>query len=75
MKKTGAVANIYNVTPNAAKAVFTVISQVGDYCINVSLTLTSTMMREEPSPEQAKGEEEPFPIVLGALLLETSIFS
>ena len=57
MKTTGAVANIYNVTPNVEKAAFTIISQVEEYCINVSLTLTSTMMREEPSPEQAKGEE------------------
>lgn len=43
-------------TPNCTKAVFTIITQVEEYCIQVSVTLTSTTMREEPSPEQAKSE-------------------
>ena len=56
MKASGTVLHTYNVTPNMDKSAFTVISQVEEFCITVSLTLTSTMMREEPSPEQAKGE-------------------
>ncbi len=57
MKTAGAIENIYNVTPNVDKAAFIIVAQVEEYRIDVSLTLTSTMMREEPSPEQAKGEE------------------
>ena len=56
MKEAGTIQNIYNVTPDVSKAAFMIISQVDDYRITVRLTLTSTMMREEPTPEQAKGE-------------------
>lgn len=47
---------MYNVTPDQSKAAFLVISQVGEYCIRVTLTLTSIAMREEPTPQQAKSE-------------------
>ena len=47
--------NVYNLTPEPQKAAFIVISQVEDYRVQVSITLTSTLMREEPSSEQAAG--------------------
>ena len=56
LKASGVLENIYNVTPDANKAVFAIISQVDEHRIKVSLTLTSTAMREEPSVEQAKSE-------------------
>ncbi len=47
--------NIYNITPDTAKGSFTIISQVGAYCVQVSVTMTSASTREDPTPEQAKG--------------------
>ena len=47
--------NVYNLTPEPQKGAFIVISQVEDYRVQVTITLTSTLMREEPSPEQAAG--------------------
>lgn len=56
LKASDVLENIYNVTPDASKAVFVIISQVDEHRIKVSLTLTSTAMREEPSVEQAESE-------------------
>ena len=47
--------NIYNITPLPDKAALTIISQVGDYRIIVSVTFTSTLMRQEPSALQMQG--------------------
>lgn len=54
--KTGAFNNIYNVSPEINKAAFIIVSQVGDYRVQVTVTMTSTLMRDEPTPEQAKSE-------------------
>lgn len=56
LKAAGTLENIYNITPDPGRSTFIVISQVGDYCIQVSITLTSSSMRDEPTPEQAKGK-------------------
>ena len=56
LNKSANIKNIYNVTPKFEKSAFIIISQVDDYCIQVTVTMTSTSMREEPTPEQAKGE-------------------
>lgn len=56
--------NVYNLTPEPQKAAFIVISQVEDYRVQVTITLTSTLMREEPTPEQAAGR---FPLALSQL--------
>ena len=58
MHKSGAVENIYNVTPKMGKSAFVIIAQVESYRIQVTVTLTSSAMREEPTPEQAKGETD-----------------
>ena len=55
LKKTGAIKNIYNVTPDCTKAIFFIVAQAEEFRVSVSVTLTSTTMREEPTPEQAKG--------------------
>lgn len=56
LNETSDTKNVYNVTPDLSKAAFLIISQVGDFCVQVSVTLTSTDMREEPTKEQATGE-------------------
>ena len=56
LKKSGVIKRVYNVTPNCTKAIFTIISQVEKFCVKVTVTLTSTTMRDEPTPEQAKSE-------------------
>lgn len=56
MKNSDVIKNVYNVTPDQSKSAFLVISQVGEYCIQVSLTLTSTAMRDEPTAQQAESE-------------------
>ena len=56
MKKEGTVENIYNVSANVSKAALIVIAQVDVYRVQVSVTLTSACMREEPTVDQAKGE-------------------
>ena len=48
---------VYNMTPQLARAAVLVISQIGDYAVTLTLTFTSTLMRDEPSPEQLEGEE------------------
>ncbi len=58
MKKDGVVENIYNVSANVDKAALVVISQVSDYRVQATVTLTSASMREEPTAEQGKGEEK-----------------
>ena len=55
LKKKGTIKNIYNVTPDCTKAVFLIVAQVEDFRVSASVSLTSTTMREEPTPEQAKG--------------------
>ena len=47
---------MYNLTPEPQKSALIVISQVGDYRVQVTITLTSTQMRDEPTPEQAAGK-------------------
>lgn len=46
---------MYNVSEDAGKAAILVISQVEDHRVQVTLTLTSTDMRNLPSPEEAEG--------------------
>lgn len=55
---------VYNVTPQPSKAAVLVISQIGDHAVTLTLTLTSTLMREDPTPEQLAGE----PSALACLL-------
>jgi hypothetical protein len=66
---------VYNVTPDVDKAGFLVISQVGEYCIRVSLTLTSTSMREEPTAQQAEGKPAVWTFVPVSLLVNKSLTS
>ena len=47
---------MYNVTPDEHKSALAVISQVGDYCIQITVTLTSVLMRETPSAEELLGK-------------------
>jgi hypothetical protein len=57
--KAGETENVYNVTPDPSKASLFVISQVGDHRIQVTVTLTSKIMREEePVAEGMGGEGE-----------------
>jgi len=51
------VENVYNVNIDSNKAALVIISQVGDYRVQVTVTLTSASMRDEPDPDQAKGGE------------------
>ena len=48
--------NVYNVNIDSNKAALIIISQVGDYRVQITVTLTSASMREEPDSDQAKGE-------------------
>jgi hypothetical protein len=46
---------VYNVSQEVGSAAILVISQVEDHRVQVTLTLTSTEMRDKPSPEQILG--------------------
>ena len=46
---------VYNVSEEVGRAAILVISQVEEHRVQVTLTLTSTEMRELPSPEQSQG--------------------
>lgn len=46
---------VYNVNQDVGRAAILVISQVEEHRVQVTLTLTSTEMRETPSPEQSHG--------------------
>ena len=47
---------VYNVNLEPQRAALIIISQVGEHRVQVTLTLTSTVMRETPPPEQRAGE-------------------
>ena len=40
---------VYNVTPEPKKSGLVIITQVGDHTITSSITLTSPMMRDDPT--------------------------
>lgn len=46
---------VYNVSQDVSRAAILVISQVEEHRVQVTLTLTSTEMRETLSPEQIQG--------------------
>lgn len=46
---------VYNVNQDTSRAAILVISQVEDHRVQVTLTLTSTEMRDTPAPEQIQG--------------------
>ena len=46
---------VYNVSEDLGRAAILVISQVEEHRVQVTLTVTSTDMRETPTPEQAQG--------------------
>lgn len=55
--EAGETENIYNVTPDLSKASIFIISQVGEHRIQVTVTLTSKAMREDPATSEG-GEGE-----------------
>ena len=46
---------VYNINEDLERAAILVISQVEGHRVQVTLSLTSTEMRETPSPEQSQG--------------------
>ena len=46
---------VYNVSQEESQAAILVISQVAEHRVQVTLTLTSTEMRETPPPELSHG--------------------
>ena len=46
---------MYNVSEDVGRAAILVISQVEEHRVQVTLTLTSTEMRDMPTPEQTQG--------------------
>lgn len=47
---------VYNLTQEPGRAAVLIISQVGEHRVQVTVTLTSTEMREPPLPEQSDSE-------------------
>ena len=43
-------------TPEVDKSRMIIITQVGDYRVQLTVTLTSTKMRDEPSEEEARSK-------------------